>query len=379
MKEPTTDELHALAAKWINNTISDEEKKIFIKWYDFDHENPILWEGEDRTENELESRLLSDIYAKIKVTVKLNQRIMIIAAAAVLCVFIGVTLMFVKNYGDSGKFQNPQTVVRPGINNAILTLANGKQIDLTRFKSGTITDQTGSKISKDAAGQLKYDALSKAITNYTISTPIGTEYNLKLPDGSYVWLNSGSSITFPNYFKAGQERRIELIGEAYFEIKKDKKSPFKVITKSQGITVVGTHFNVDSYGDQSYTKTTLLEGSIIVNPTLKNKLSSSIVLKPGQQLTLTERMQEVKEADTAQAVGWKNGRFIFHQEEFEIAVSKISKWYNVTFVYKNLKPINFKPWASISRQNSLSEVLKILESTNQVHFKIEGRAIIVTN
>lgn len=382
MKEPTNDELHALAAKWINKTITEEEKSIYIKWYDSNNDHPIVWEGQEQSSDELENRLISDIFSKIKVTTKLKQFVMIITAAALILLVTGLPLLLFKNYRASNKFVNSRISVKPGINNAVLTLSNGKQIDLTTFKSGTITDQTGSKISKDSTGQLKYQANSGSVTNYTVTTPVGTEYHLRLPDGTYVWLNSGSSITYPNFFKPAHERRINLKGEAYFVVKKDRTSPFKVVTHAQEITVLGTHFNVDSYADEAYTKTTLLEGSVSVVPRKNNFTGTSnnaLILTPGQQLTLTKNNVVVKEVDTTQAVGWKNGDFVFRNEDIKSVLRRISKWYNVSVKYENVRPITLQPWGGISRKSSLSSVLKMLESTEQIHFKIERRTIIVTN
>ncbi|WP_158799795.1 FecR family protein [Pedobacter sp. L105] len=381
MNLPSRDIIKQLAGKWLKNTITDQEKEVYVNWYNKDGQESHPWEdGSDLSDQELENRLLKAMNARLDKEGKSYRLIRIISAAALLILISTVAIILVSKQSSTSIESTARSVIKPGIKKATLTLSNGSTISLADFKKGTIKDQTGSRISRDSTGQLKYEtAQAKTIANYTVSTPEGTEYQFRLPDGSDIWLNSGSSITYPNNFAPKHERRIELTGEAYFEIKKDKKSPFKVITKSQEIRVLGTHFNVNSYADQSFTKTTLLEGSVIVNPTLKDKTSSTVVLKPGEQLTLTEKSLKVEEADTTQAVGWKNGRFIFRQEDFKTALNRIAKWYNVSISYKNIKPIDFKPWASISRQNSLTSVLKMLESTDQVHFKIEGRTIIVTN
>jgi len=382
MNLPHKDTIKQLARKWLKESITDQEKQAYVNWYMEDHQDTHPWEGEELSDPELEKRLLRDINARRIKEEKLKglKWIRIIGAAAILILIATITIVLQSKRKSIKVESTAINQIKPGIKKATLTLSNGSTISLADFKKGTIQDQTGSSLTRDSAGQLKYEsAQAKTTGNYTISTPVGTEYQFRLPDGSDVWLNSGSSITYPNNFNPTHERRILLTGEAYFQIKKDKKSPFKVITKSQQITVVGTHFNVDSYPDQPYTKTTLLQGSVIVNPTLKDKTYNTIVLKPGQQLTLTQKIQEVTEADTTQAVGWKNGRFIFRQEDLKTALSRIGKWYNVSIIYHNLKPINFKPWASISRQNSLPVVLHMLESTNEIHFKIEGRTIIVTN
>jgi transmembrane sensor len=381
MKKPTNEELQKLAVKWINKTITAEEESLFLEWYNFTDDEPIVWEGSDQSESQLANRLMINIHTRVSIVYKLRRWVKLISSAAIILLLAGLTIVFMNRQNDIGDSESLKLAVKPGITKAILTLPNGKVIDLTAFKNGKITDYTGSKISKNAAGELTYEAADPTkVSNYTVSTPIGTEYNLRLPDGSYVWLNSGSSITFPNTFKPKHERRISLQGEAYFMVKKDKSSPFKVITRTQDIVVLGTHFNVDSYPDEAYTKTTLLEGSVRVEPKSDQQLiSKNVLLKPGQQLTLTMNKAVVLEVDTAQAVAWKNGDFLFRNEDFKTALRRISKWYNVTIVYQNTKPINLKPWGGISRQSSLSSVLKMLESTDQVHFKIERRTVIVTN
>ncbi|MDO8994551.1 MAG: DUF4974 domain-containing protein, partial [Daejeonella sp.] len=207
----------------------------------------------------------------------------------------------------------------------------------------------------------------------TLSTPMGGQYQLSLPDGSRVWLNSGSSIRFPTAF-IGKERIIELKGEAFFDIRENKKMPFIVRTNnSMDIRVLGTQFNVMAYDDEKNINTTLLEGSVQIL-----KESGTAFLEPGQAAILNKGTGKIKvaAADIEEAVAWKNGFFIFSNENIESIMRKVSRWYNVEVDYQgNLSNKDFV--GTISRDKNISEILKMLELTGAVHFRIEGRRITV--
>ncbi|MNX85526.1 fec operon regulator FecR [compost metagenome] len=209
-------------------------------------------------------------------------------------------------------------------------------------------------------------------TSYnTIETPKGGQYQLILPDGSKVWLNAASSLTFPTSFVSLKTRKVELIGEAYFEIAKNKTSPFIVKSAKQEVKVLGTHFNINSYADEQSTTTTLLEGS--VNIVSLNK-AENIILKPGQQSTLNNNKINVTEINTEEAIAWKNGLFIFNDENIKSIMKKIARWYNVEITFKgNLDHVSFV--GNYARNKDLESLLENIELTEKVHFKIEGRRI----
>ncbi len=274
---------------------------------------------------------------------------------------------------ETPRFRND---VAPGNNKAILTLDDGSKIDLDDAKTGILASESNIDIKKTGTGQLEYTAGTQSVktVKYNIlSTPMGGEYQLVLPDGSKVWLNSGSTLRFPTAF-IGSERIVELKGEAYFDIAKNPKMPFLVRTNNaMDIKVLGTQFNVMAYDDEKNINTTLIEGSVEV---LKG--SGTTMLKPGQEAILNRGSGNIKvaQADLEQAIAWKNGYFIFYNENIESIMRKVSRWYNVDIVYQgNLNNKDFV--GTISRNKNVSELLKMLELTGAIHFSIDGRRITV--
>jgi ferric-dicitrate binding protein FerR (iron transport regulator) len=268
-----------------------------------------------------------------------------------------------------------KTDIQPGGNKALLTLADGSTIILDSAQNGALSTQGNIRIIKLDDGQLTYNrsgarSSSKVLYN-TISTPNGGQYQLTLADGSQVWLNAASSIRFPASF-TGKERRVEITGEAYFEVAKDPSMPFIVSVDDVEVQVLGTHFNVMAYKDEPKLETTLLEGSVKFV-----KDNNSAMLKPGQQLQLTQKEQfkVVSGIDLTKVVAWKNGLFDFNGSDFETIARKLSRWYNVEVVYN--KKIDDLFYAEIPRNTKLSDVLKALELTGKINFEIEGSKIIV--
>ena len=274
---------------------------------------------------------------------------------------------------ETPRFKND---VAPGNNKAILTLDDGSKIDLDDAKTGILASESNIDIKKTGDGQLEYTAGAqnvKTVKYNILSTPMGGEYQLVLPDGSKVWLNSGSTLRFPTAF-IGSERIVELKGEAYFDIAKNPKMPFLVRTNNaMDLKVLGTQFNVMAYDDEKNINTTLVEGSVEV---LKG--SEKTNLKPGQEAILNRGSGNIKvaQADLEQAIAWKNGYFIFYNENIESIMRKVSRWYNVDIVYQgNLNNKDFV--GTISRNKNVSELLKMLELTGAIHFSIDGRRITV--
>lgn len=267
-----------------------------------------------------------------------------------------------------------QTLIKPGGNHAILKLGDGHTIVLDSAQNGNLVSGN-SKIKKQGA-LLVYDGSKPlkegtVVTYNTLSTPRGGQYQLVLPDGSKVWLNASSSIRFPTAF-TGKERGVELTGEAYFEVTKNKEKPFHVNVNGMQIEVLGTHFNVNAYADECAIKTSLLEGSVKIS-----KGNASGLLKPGQQGVLKNNSNniEIKKADMNQAVAWKNGLFQFDGANIKSIMRQIGRWYDVEIEYAGIVPER-RFEGKISRDAQLSDVLKILELSN-VNFSIQGKKIIV--
>lgn len=262
--------------------------------------------------------------------------------------------------------------VKPGKNAATLTLSSGKQIILTDQGIGELANEAGISISKNADGQLIYkieansDATDK--TN-TLTTTQGETYQLILPDNSKVWLNAASSLTYAaSLGSRGGQRTVKLTGEAYFEVSHDKSRPFIVQTATQNVKVLGTHFNVNSYGDNGQMITTLAEGSVQVQPAL-HSLSAKI-LKPGQKSILGRSAINIAVANLETALAWKNGLFTFEEATVPEVMQQISRWYNIDVRYNAAIP-NERISGGISRQSDLKMVLKMLELI-KLNYKLEN-------
>ncbi|GGI23677.1 FecR family protein [Pedobacter mendelii] len=354
---------------------SDEEVALLESWYlKFETSESEILSEEERLDTFQRVGANLNINSKGKKAIALWQSISI---AAVLFLMVSIGLILFKNQpvNDAQIVQND---VAPGGNNAFLTLTNGKRIDLSKAENGEIAEQAGIKVSKLANGQLIYKISSSAtklsVVNYnTIETPRGGTYMVILPDGSKVWLNAESSLNYPTAFEEKKQRKVHLKGEAYFEVAHDASSPFMVETDNQTVEVLGTHFNVNAYNDEQSVSTTLLQGSVRINAGLAH-----LLIKPGQQSVLTQQKLKVLPADVDDVIAWKNGLFQFSDENLESVMRKISRWYDVEIEYtdENIKEIPLT--GIITHFTKVSKVLRMLELTKQVRFKIEGKKIIVS-
>jgi ferric-dicitrate binding protein FerR (iron transport regulator) len=230
-------------------------------------------------------------------------------------------------------------------------------------------------VVKQSNGQLAYNTQNEKPTEVlynTLTTPRGGQYQLVLPDGSKVWLNAASAISYPTAF-TGSERKVEIKGEAYFEIAKNTAMPFIVKVNDAQVQVLGTHFNINAYSDEDAIKTTLLEGAVKVT-----KDAASTLLKPGQQAILGRSSNEIRvqeNTDLDAVLAWKNGYFSFNQTDLATIMRQIARWYDVDIVYSDKVPER-RFGGEIPRNTNAAEVLKMLEES-KVHFRIEGRKVIV--
>ncbi|HQW44934.1 MAG TPA: FecR domain-containing protein, partial [Chitinophagaceae bacterium] len=208
-------------------------------------------------------------------------------------------------------------------------------------------------------------------------TPRGGQYQVTLSDGTQVWLNAASSIRFPVVF-TGTERKVEITGEAYFEVAKNKAMPFKVTAGSSEVEVLGTHFNINSYTDEPYIKTTLLEGSVKVTVPASAAGQSSKILQYGQQTAVNKegKISVLNNADLEEAVAWKNGRFQFKSADLKTILRQISRWYDADVEYRGNVNIHFT--GQLPRNDNVNKVFEKLALTGEVNFKVEGKKIIVT-
>lgn len=374
-------EILALLQKYQNGTLSTEDKDKLDAWY--------LHQA-SASKLQLNEYELQDSYDFIKSKLPLQPETRVIslwpriAVAASIVLLLGTGVF----YFTKPKEKQPIEVVEktqeiaPGGSRGILTLSNGKQIVLAAISSKDTIAKEGEEdevtIKMNADGTITYivnpnavDSKNDANSFNTLSTPTGGQYNIVLADGTKVFLNAVSSIKYPTQFK-GNQRIVELEGEAYFEVAKNKEKPFIVKSENQSIEVLGTHFNVHAYPNETVVKTTLLEGSVAV--TAKNQKS---VLRPGQQSNVADNFGTIKirEVDTEAAVAWKNGRFKFDNADLKSVMKQLERWYGIKVEYRgDVSDVRFNGGTFMNK--NLSEVLKVLE-LNNIKFKIEGKTVTV--
>jgi transmembrane sensor len=269
-----------------------------------------------------------------------------------------------------------KTDIHAGKIGATLTLADGRQIKLDNAENGNLAEDAGVKISKTKAGELIYEVKENqhsANKMNTLSTSRGETYQVRLPDGSQIWLNAASSLTYSANLKQAGKRKVYLDGEAYFEVAKDKLAPFIVETNNQSVEVLGTHFNINSYLNERSSNTTLLEGSVKIS----TKSGVNAILNPGEQGVITSGKLSVEPVDSRFSIAWKNNKFMFESASIQEVMRMIERWYNVEVIYEGEIPDN-KFGGSVSRFDNVSKVLQILASTKKVNFRIEERRIYVT-
>lgn len=388
-----------LIAKHLQGNLAKEEEVQLEQWLQHDPHN---WELFDKLlndsfiERQLEDYETADKERSWKIIaektgvekkIKKPERYYWLTAAAAVLVLaafgikISALVSNVKVMNQIVVAKHP-TDLQPGTNKAVLTLADGSKIVLDSTKHGKIARQQSIAISIKS-GEIVYNA-EEAIRKQdkpvavnllaynTVETPRGGQYEVVLPDGTKVWLNAASSLKYPVIF-AGNERKVDLTGEAYFEVAKNAAKPFIVKSRGQSVEVLGTHFNINSYADEDAVKTTLLEGSVTVNG---NTGGQMVKLVPGQQaVNITGKLSVIRDADTDEATAWKNGKFIFRDVELKSIMREISRWYAVDVVYQGQAATKHYR-GRIARNVPVSQIFEILK-TSGLNFTINGRKIIV--
>jgi biopolymer transport protein ExbD len=386
-----------LLDRYLKNQSNTKEKE---KLDEFFEENSNSIEASKSIENvsKLEDKIFNYIQFGIKEQVKrestLNRMPYLQVAASILVIFLFSTTIYFYRSSLASKSQLPiaQSVAKledkqPAKNIAILTLGNNSQIVLDEASSGEIAQEGGVSILKTDKGELVYKIRNsnKLSTNdlnkyNTISTPMGGKFKVILPDGSLVLLNAASTLKYPVHFDE-KLRKVSFTGEAYFEIakledKRKKRVPFYVYSNDQIVEVLGTHFNINSYDYEEYSKTTLLEGSVkIIN---EKSAAPAKILKPGQQAVIKrgDVQTKIMIADEAQALAWKDGYFLFKNTNIKDVVNELERWYNVDIQYED--EMEFENITGyISRNVKISSVLKMLQLSGIVNYEISGSKIII--
>lgn len=371
-----------LIAKVENGTATDEELAEFNAYMNR------LAPGHAPLHHKLEDEdvVRDDMWAKIQASItpakapKINwYRPLGIAACLLVGISVGIHFL-VSNRGTKMRWHaQVDHDITPVGNSAVLTLAGGKKIVLTDNINGVIAVQKNAIIHQSAGGQITYSNAKDsngAIAFDTLTTPAGGVYNLRMADGTMVWLNAATSLRFPERFEEGK-RAIQLLrGEAYFEVAHQANAPFSVLTPKGLVEDIGTHFNISAYPDDPTESTTLLEGSVRVT----NKHSQQVKLLPGQQGQLsysTIKPLMVDKAGLDEIMAWKNGLFLFDNEKLSSIMQKLSRWYNVKITYQNEAVKNEVFFGSVSRFKNFSEVIEMLERTGNSHFELKDNVILI--
>ena len=369
-------EAKTLLKKYKAGLCTDEEKALIESWY-----LQLPGECSDLSPEEL-AAAVDRVERKLPVAGTKRQPLWpkLLAASVIIGIVSAGVFLIVKTPGKEQMSTNTPKFIKPG-NKAILTLSGGQQITLDSSNSIHVATQGNVTITKTAAGEIQYnlksssDQSGKSFASNKITTPRGGGFELRLEDGTRVWLNAASSITYPAAF-TGDRREVTTTGEVYFEVAKDKTRPFEVKSGKQTVVVLGTHFNINDYRDNGpVTETTLLEGSVKVSNGPK-----SAFIKPGQQAVASSMpgMDEIRiaPADTTDVIAWRKGDLQFDNENIRKVMNKVSRLYDMDVVYEG-KISDEEFGGVVSHAQNVMQVLDVIQKTFNVHFKIEGRRITV--
>lgn len=371
-----------LIAGFLRQTLTEEEKDELDEWILANDENMILFEKMTDEKNLAQAtewfkkmNVEKDLAeTRRRIETKKPKRLWQYAVAASVIIAIATGIYFNQNSHNrktKSSIAAQKQDIMPGSNKATLTLSDGKVIELGKTGDDTTINGRIKILRKD--GQLIYNssAASNEIVYNTLTVPRKGQYKLVLPDGSKVWLNSESSIRYPVSFSI-KERKVFVTGETFFEVAKDKTKPFRVVAGDVTVEALGTQFDVNAYANEPFVSATLIEGSVLISKDLKEN-----ILRPSQQARLTDTDFQIVSADINEVIAWKNNQFKFSNTSIDEIMRQITRWYDADVAYKD--KVNLHLNATIERDIPVSKLLQILEATNQVHFKIEGKKIIVMN
>lgn len=362
-----------LVFKFNNGNISPEEFQILQDWYNsHDDQQVIIPSKADESRDVVKSRMLANLLSKITTgqpqPVKLYRRFKWLTAAAAILAFTLVTWMFTQNKTSLQEPKHQTAEIKAGGNKAILTLQDGKDIPLSGSETGIVA---GNKITYVNGAPVENTGLdeSSEIQKLTLHTPRGGTYTITLEDGTQVWLNAASTLKYPSRFGVAG-RVVELEGEAYFKVKPSyrqngEKIPFNVISAQQVVEVLGTEFNMNTYANQPFSKTTLLEGKVAITDQLNN-----FTLAPGEQAVTSSGKTSVKKVAVGNYTAWRDGKFSFDGKTFEETMNDIARWYDLHVVYENGIPEEELTGDAYRNQN-IRFVLRLLDDVAKVDYKLD--------
>lgn len=379
----TSKEFKILAQKCEDGIASEYEKKLFEEAYRIRSNRYKEWQADLMgTEEEVKEQILLSLENSIQKYEQRKNRVTfykyVSAAASIIILAVGYWLWKAQQpILNLEEIQPAQdwTYVAPVDNHTILTLYDGKKIDLDSLQVGKKIVQGAVVLTKTFDHQLFYENKGRVHTagHNSLTIPKGKQYQIHLADGTSIWLNSATTLQYPIDMLARNQRKVILDGEAYFEVSKDSNRPFLVKTNTQEVKVLGTHFNVNAYSDEPTVRTTLLEGSVQV----KGRNNSQQILYPGEQSAISKNgFMDVKKVDVELTTAWKNQQFIFESEPIEAVMRMIERRYDVQVVYKGDRT-DERFGGGFSAFDQVSKILKSLESTGKVRFEIHGKKIYV--
>ena len=378
-----------LIAKQLWEGLSDHEKQELQEWIQASPDNSTLYDElvrRERVRQYIEKRESIDVRKYMAVCERElglgGKRRMIhwlwgyAAAIFVLCV-VGIGI-WMNEREEVGVTEIAQTTIEPGKAKALLILGDGREIELSNQNVNKVLEESGIVVVNDSS-RIEYNRNAgggdKEVMNKII-VPTGGEYNLILSDGTWVYLNAESVITYPQKF-VGEKREVTLEGEAYFQVTASKERPFVVKTKDMDVLVTGTEFNVKAYPDESNVQTTLLRGKVAVFAGIDKK--EKIEIKPNQQAEWSREnvKLQVREVDPDLFVAWKNGHFIFRQDRLENIMKTLARWYDMEVVYLDESIKNMAFAGKLDRSEDITPILNVLRATDKLTVEVNGKRIVL--
>lgn len=369
-----------------SDTLTAAENEELEAWLAADKQNSLLAEQIFRrnffSDKQIQEHLYNSLTAFEKVQSRRSRHLLQMrmwkiygSIAAVAILLIGLSLFKLYDPTADGISRLPQTQLAAGESRAVLTMANGQRIQLTRHMGDSVVIAGG--IRMDATGEAveyKQEVENMVTAFNTLEVPRKGEFRLVLSDGTKVWMNSESRIKYPIAF-VGKERRVYLEGEAYFEVSKNQEMPFIVDMGKASIQVLGTSFNARAYQDEPQICATLAEGQIQLKAGTKN-----VILAPEEQgiFELITGNLSRKKVDINLYMGWKDGRFIFQEQTLEEMMNTLSRWYDIQVFFENSKVREITFSGNLKRYDSFNEIIRLLEMTGMAHFKVNGNSILIS-
>jgi transmembrane sensor len=384
--KPTKKELESILKKYLEGKATPEETTFLEQYYDYLEDQPGLSALLSEAENQkIERRNWESLNAQMdQPSHTIPQQVpffrkwrWVAAASVILAIGLGGWFFLLNRKGSQNQIaKTPVTndIKPPETNRATITLTNGQTVYLDSVANGSLAVQGNVQLVKLADGKIAYQAgsgeiIEKPVYN-TLTNPKGSQViDMALADGSHVWLNAGSSLTYPVAF-IGNERTVSITGEAYFEVAPDKLKPFRVTKGDMQVEVLGTHFNVNAYEDEKDIKVTLLEGAVRLKMNAESQM-----LKPGEQARVSNTVSLLKDVDIETVMAWKDGRFKFSSVDIETIMRQAARWYDVDVEYRG--KVEGTLSGGVARNVNASQLFRVLELTDRVKFEIAGRKVIV--